>query len=434
VGLAPTGKRRLVTAHPRNGRWSGGRREPDRETDAELFFNTGQREQGCEFIHKSFREYLFAEAIVAALKRNAALPGANRPRAAYWREFDDGDPRQALADELGLMLAPHWLGPEVWRHLAWLIEWEVGRTVATGNVRQSDEESPPLGLEDWEAARDRLVDLWDWWAEGVHMRPQPYRERGKSSVKFNPPFALRLAEQIAPADLPRGILPEPVRLTTLDAHMGDALLRLNCTLHFQINKATGWLDRPSLSGPDLAESLWEGTERDLDEGNRRYQSRIRQGERTWWAFAPSSPDRINQYFDNYLARINAAGWCARGRFPLGVDFSGVDFFSANLIGFLFMDACFEYARLTKADLTSSGFYRCVFTAALARESLWSGSQIWGRLSTLESANLEHASFFDTLIVDSAFAGGAAATARFGRAILVAGGAEPRRISAGTAAD
>jgi hypothetical protein len=122
-----------------------------------FFFNTGQREQGCEFIHKSFREYLFAEAIVEALKRNAALPGANLPRAVYWREFDDSDPRQALAEELGLMLAPHWIRPEVWRHLAWLIAWEVGRAVATGGVRQSDEESPPLSLRNWEVVRDRLA-------------------------------------------------------------------------------------------------------------------------------------------------------------------------------------------------------------------------------------------------------------------------------------
>ena len=27
-----------------------------------FFFNTGQREQGCEFTHKSFREYLVAES------------------------------------------------------------------------------------------------------------------------------------------------------------------------------------------------------------------------------------------------------------------------------------------------------------------------------------------------------------------------------------
>jgi uncharacterized protein YjbI with pentapeptide repeats len=393
-----------------------------------FFFNTGQREHGCEFIHKSFREYLFAEAIVAALKRNAALPGNNRPRAAYWREFNDDDPRHTLAEELGVMLAPHWLQTEVWRHLVWLITREVGRTVATGELHQA--ESPPLELQDWELVRDRLVDLWDWWAEGVHMRPQPYRERGRSDVKFNPPFALRLAEQIAPADLPRGSFPEPVRLTTLDAHLGDALLRLNCTLHFQINKATGWLDRAPLSGPELAESLWEGTECDL-EGNRRYQSRIRQGARTWWAFAPSSPDGLNHYLEKYLARINAAGWYPSHEFPTNVDFSGADFQGVPLTGLLFRNVRFDYARLTKATLMGNFLLNCFFTAALAPESKWDASQIWAGISTLASANLKEASFQDTVLAPIEKAD-AAVTARFPGAILVTA-VEPRRIGAETLA-
>jgi uncharacterized protein YjbI with pentapeptide repeats len=389
-----------------------------------FFFNTGHPEQGCEFIHKSFREYLFAEAIVAALKRNAGRPGANRPRAAYWREFDDGDPRQVLADELGRMLAPHWLHPEVWRHLAWLIGWEIERAVTTGGFRQSDVESPLIGLNDWELMRDRLVDLWDWWAEGVHMRPQPYRERGKSSLNFNPPFALQLAEYLVPANLPRGVLPEPVRLTTLDAHLGDALLRLNCTLHFQINKATGWLDRLSLSDRDLAEAIWEGAEPDLD-GDRRYQSRIRQGEQTWRAFAPSSPDGTNHYLHHYFNRINAAGWYPGNRFPWGVDFSGVDLHSVGLIGLSFLDVGFNYARLTKTMFDGSLFVNCVFTAALGQESRWTGCQIWGQIETLESANLDRADFNACVILP----GPAAANApHFNGAIFVSRG-EPRLIKA-----
>ncbi len=33
-----------------------------------FFFKTGHEDQGCEFLHKSFREYLFAEHIVETLK------------------------------------------------------------------------------------------------------------------------------------------------------------------------------------------------------------------------------------------------------------------------------------------------------------------------------------------------------------------------------
>jgi hypothetical protein len=385
-----------------------------------FFFNTGQ--QGCEFTHKSFREYLFAEAIVEALKRNAALPGSNPPRSAYWREFEDGDPRHALAEELGLMLAPQWprwetwrIRWEVWRHVVWLISWEVSRAAATAGVRRSDEETAPLSLDGWEVVRDRLADLWDWWAEGVHMRPQPYREKGKSNITFNPPYALRLAEQIPPTDLPRGSFPEPVCLTTLDAHLGDALLRLNCALHFQINIATGWLDRPSLSDADLAKSIWEGAERVLD-GSRRYQTRITQGDRIWWAFAPSEPQSSPRvyYFKHYIGRINgpsARGWAS---LPEGSDFSGVDF-DDTMLGGLMMDTVgFEYARLTHSVLSDSVMWSCSFNAAFAQASEWHSCEIWR--SSFDSTYLEDADFFDSLIVDS-FPENAAIPPHFERAFV-----------------
>jgi uncharacterized protein YjbI with pentapeptide repeats len=387
-----------------------------------FFFNIGQ--QGCEFIHKSFREYLFAEGIVAALKRNAELPGMNRPRDPRWREFSESDPRQALADELGLMLAPHWLGSEEWRHLAWLIEWEIRRMVATGGLRQSVEESLPLGLEDWQVIRDRLANLWDWWAEGVHTRPQPYRERGTNALKFNLPFALRLAEQIIPTDLPRRSLPEPVSLTALDAHLGDALFRLNCTLHFQINKATGWLDRPSLSGPDFAKAIWEGAECDLD---HPYQTRIRQGERTWWVFAPSSPDGINHYLDRYFARINAADSYPEIRFPFGVDFSGVDFHSAPLSYLPFAGVSFRHARLAGAEINWSILKGCSFTSVFAPRSLWVDSAIHGLAADpFEGADLSGASFQNCLLEDI-FPQDAAIPPRFSQAIATWSMGEVRRV-------
>ena len=73
--------------------------------------------------------------------------------------------------------------------------------------------------------------------------------------------------------------------------VGDTLLKASRT---GVQSTTGWLDRPSLSGPDLAKSIWEGAERVLD-GSRRYQTRILQGERTWWAFAPSRPGPLHHY-------------------------------------------------------------------------------------------------------------------------------------------
>jgi hypothetical protein len=338
-----------------------------------FFFNAGQKDQGCEFIHKSFREYLFAEAVVEAIKRNAVLDGADLARPHYWRDFDDGDPCQALAEELGMLLGPQWLKSEVWTHLSWLISWEINRSVEPQAEQRLEEESQIIPLSAWERARNRLVDLWDWWGDGVHLRQQPYRELG--ALKFKPPYAVRLAEKIVPTDLPRNVLPQPLRLITLDAHLGDALFRLNCLLHFEINKATGWLDG-ELTGPEQAYVIWKDAVRGNEYG-RRYQTQLVKGDRSWLAFAPSSPDGTNQYFEYYIARINAAGWYPGERFPFDIDFSGLDLFDAPLTGTVFSNINFSCACLDGANTRASIFYSCNFYSTYAPGTRWYRSQFYG---------------------------------------------------------
>jgi hypothetical protein len=321
-----------------------------------FFFNTGNRDLGCEFIHKSFREYLFAEAIVEELKKLANFKEELLPRAPYWKEFDEGDPRRGAIEQLGLLLGPQWLTKDVVRHLNWLIPWEIRRAVAADDSWERLDETRPIDLSGWEAVRDDLVSLWDWWAEGVHLRLQPSRPRGKSAISFDPPYAFRLAEQIAPPDLPRNQLPEPVRVTTIAAHLGDALFRLNCLVHFEINKATGWLDRERGGPGSLPNMLWEGASTS-DETGHRYQTRITQGDRTWWAFAPATPDGKNFYMDYYVSRINAAGWYPESRFPIHLNLLGADLFGCSFSNTIFIGNTMNYSRLSK-----SRFLVCNFTA------------------------------------------------------------------------
>jgi uncharacterized protein YjbI with pentapeptide repeats len=354
-----------------------------------FFFNTGNREHGCEFIHKSFREYLFAESIIEALKRAASLDDKLPSRVVYWKEFDQGDRRGAVVEELGLLLGPQWLSPEVWKHIASLTAWEIARAVEREPGKQRPEETPSLSLAGWMTVRDCLVSLWDWWAEGVHLRLQPYRPRGESHIKFERPYAVRLAEQISPPEVSRGSLPEPVRTTTLDAHLGDALFRLNCLLHFTINKATGWLDERPDSPAGRAASLWEGAGSDAG-AKRKYQTLIKQGDRTWVVFAPASPDGVNDYLESYMHRINAAGWYPAERFPFDVDMSGVDLRDVELHGLLFYQGTFDYSRLIDADLELSCFINCSFWRVAARLSSWEACRLID--SDFRDADLANASF------------------------------------------
>lgn len=337
-----------------------------------FFFNTGNSERGCEFIHKSFREYLFAEAIVEALKRIGEPPKALTPRSAYWKEFDDGDPMRANVEEIGLLLGPQWLSSEVSRHLTWLIGWEIKRATKLREESPADGESVALDIAAWQRVRDRLVQLWDWWADGVHLRPQPFRPKGKNSIDFEQPYAARLIMQMAPTELPRGALPEPVRTTTVDAHLGDALFRLNCALHFKINEATGWIETRSTPA-ETAIATWEGAGTPSSDG-RRYQTRIRRGEKEWLAFAPSTPDGVNQFLEFYISRINAAGWLPSIRFPMERDLSGVDLKGAEVRAMAFYETNFQFARFEDADFEASIFIECTLKNATGMNCAFNGAQ------------------------------------------------------------
>ena len=357
-----------------------------------FFFNPGSREHGCEFSHKSFREYLFAEAVVAVLKRNAELPGGESRRSPYWAEFAESDPRRALVEELGPMFGSQWIRPEVWRHLAWLIAWEI-ECAAAGKSPGGGE--APGSMSAWRAIRDRLVDLWDWWAEGVHMRPQPFRLKGTKKIDFRDPLALTIAKQITPMDAPRGLLPEPLRLVSIDSHLGDALFRLNCTVHFEINKSTGWLDRSGAKGSDLAPLIWKGAQRPKASG-RLYQTKIEAEGGIWWAFAPATPDGENYYFLNYVSRINAAGWRPDGQFPFSVNMSGVDLSDTDLKGLAFNEAVFDNACLSDCDASAVVFEECSFHATLFDSGTFLGCIF------VDSKNLKDAYFGDNKLKSTIF--------------------------------
>ena len=72
-----------------------------------FYFKQAGEHSGCEFLHKSFREYLAAEGIIEVLKTYGRMCQTSRqekPASEYWREFDSGDPRYWLTRKLGEIL------------------------------------------------------------------------------------------------------------------------------------------------------------------------------------------------------------------------------------------------------------------------------------------------------------------------------------------
>ena len=341
-----------------------------------FFFKGGHKDLGCEFLHKSFREYLFAEAIVEALKAAAGERTDDLfSRRGYWKDYEPGASQFTFSRTLAELLSPQWLSGEVVTHLEHLLPWEIERAASKIPAVSDDKKRcvlPVLPMELWEQVRDRLADLWQWWGEGVHMRPQPFRDEDNGQLTLRRSYSEKLVDLDAPRDRGSGGRKlQPSRTTTMDAHLGDGLFRLTAILHFQIALHTGWLNsRQADRKPPTPEELWEGVD-DVAQRQRPYQSLVRQGQERWLLFAPSGEDRA--YFAHYVSRINAAGWRPMGVFPFGVDMSGVDFRYVKIgvygdVGRSYRPSKWNYSNLSHADANSGWFMYNDFTGVLAQET------------------------------------------------------------------
>lgn len=353
-----------------------------------FFFKGGQRHLGCEFLHKSFREYLFAESVVETLKSyGRSLERTPGEREPYWKEFDEADPRHGFSRRLSEALAPQWLSPEVVRHLEQLITWEIKRSREDDEPETVGNRTVPLDPQGWARVRDGLADLWDWWAEGVHLRPQLIVDRKTKVASFEKVYAQELVEQAAPFDPAlRNYSLEPKRTVTMDSQLGDALFRLCAWTHYQLAVNTGWLEGRDRQTPGaLPSQIWEGVSR-IGKGPRRCQSLVTQGQRAWVLFAPSGEDL--RYFSNYANRINSAGWRPHGHFPGGVNLSGIDLrFVRISIPMLFQSrpAVWTHANLSSCALAGSLLVDHTASEINAERVDLSSSAIHG--TSFENANL-----------------------------------------------
>ena len=325
-----------------------------------FYFKGGHTNLGCEFAHKSFREYLFAEAIVESLKDFGRKQKENpAPRATYWEDFAENKPndfRFEFSRRISEKLAPSWLTSEVKDHIQRLVNWEIERSVKPDNKIRPGTPTKPISLGEWKQVRTGLADLWEWWGEGVHLRPQAYKEKGMRKLK--PAYVNELVEWHAPRD-PRITSWRYVRTTTMDAHLGDALFHLCALVH-------GYM-------VGIGEDFKPTT-------TRKYQSIRETKDGIQVFFAPSGEH--SKYFQNYIARINSAGWRQR-LFPIGSFMQQIDLSGATLV-----DVDVSSTDLRSANLRAVNFHSGYLMGANLRGAFLEGAQLSG--ADLSSANLSEA--------------------------------------------
>jgi hypothetical protein len=386
------------------------------------YFKGGHSELGCEFLHKSFREYLFAEGVVEILKSYGRKVRETLPeRTPYWKEFEGADPRFVLSRDLAALLAPRWLSSEVRAHLEELIRWETERNRSGLQPAGPGQATEPLDIAEWERVRDGLADLWDWWGEGVHLRPQPVHTQ-RRDVGFEKTYAQVLVEWMMPLDLERGAPPpEPPRLVVADADLGDALFTLVSQVHLWVAVQKGWGE-----GSGTA-AIWEAWNEDRQRP-RRCQALVEHAGRRWTLFSPSGERPT--YFCNYRSRINGSGWRPSGDFPLGValrgmDLSGVDLSGANLsqvdlgvtnLSGAHLSGAYLYgANLNEANLDTAQLIETNLSKAFLRATDLSRASLRG--ANLREADLGGANFFGAILGDADLRGANLIGANLREAVL-----------------
>ena len=345
-----------------------------------FFFKGGHKELGAEFLHKSFREYLYAECIVESLKKYGQQVKLElAEREPYWKDFAHEDPRHDFSRRLGELLAPQWITQEIATFLQGLIEWELHRAHKKIDTPDIGYPTEALDLSAWKIVRDGLADVWDWWAEGVHLREQPIY-KGKRFENWQQPYAADLVKWALPQKSTEQAL-FPIRYTTMDSHLGDGICRLTSLVHhfFAVQ-------------PEL-EPNWEYSYINGNKIVRRYQSIGLIAGNECIRFKPSGELREN--FMNFSSRINSAGWRPFGGFPSGLFLDSSDFSSITLCSLSIYNVSLRGVNFSGSLLENLFFDSCNLNYSKIIDSAWSFSKVC-------KSNLDNTDFTNTHVNESHF--------------------------------
>jgi len=253
-----------------------------------------------------------------------------------------------------------------------------------------------------------ILDVYIWWAEGVHLRPQPQRQRGMRH--WSPAFFNELLEYAMPFDPQTDS--QPVRSTALDAHLGDALMQITATVYAEM-KDVGRESDPDTSLRIKYRKI--GAQVRFVPGGEGFfnELRARINSAGWWFNFPAGA--ILPYVSLVPARLASAD--LKGSFLAGADLPNADLESAdlslaslwgaNLRGANLRGANLRAAYLLGADLTGANLTEANLTEANLTQSHLRGANLTGanlRRTVLTGAELTHANLIDADLTDAQFDG------------------------------
>jgi hypothetical protein len=329
-------------------------------------FKSGVEYAGCEFIHKSLREFAFAQAVVDNLKRLAV-----RSDKAY-----DTIAGLMAAAELA-SLSRQWLNREIWDHIESQIRWEIYRESPENEDPIAFQHGePPLGIDAWCRIRDRLAEAWTNWA--FLNNEMMFVNNELKPLEFDKE-ALAL----------KGV--GTIETAGADARLGAAFFRLCATVHGIL--ATRMMETSGLM--DHRKNLWE--ELGVTETGGQSQTKLSQTpDQRLRFFSPGKNDEELEQSTLKLAmaKINAYYVQTNEEYPEKCDLTFLVSIGTALERLSFQYCNLSYSNLSESNLSGTDMLGADLSGAwLCKSNLTRANLNMADLpyASLRQANLEGAS-------------------------------------------
>jgi hypothetical protein len=331
-------------------------------------FKSGVEYLGCEFIHKSLREFAFAQAVVDHLKR-LAVPS----------ETKLGYDVDVMTVARLAILSRQWLSREIWDHIERQIGWEVCReSTEFEDPIAFQRGEPPLGIDAWCRIRDRLAQRWTSWALS---NPE------MSSIKSEQKYDSTLAESF------KGI--SVIDSAGADARLGAALFRLCATLHgilaARIMETSGLMD--------YQKNMWEELGVTVTVGSHQTTLDQTPDQRLRFFSPGKGEEELEQsLLRSSIARINAYYAHTKEELPEKCDLTFLVATGAALERLSFQYCNLSYSNLSESNLSGadmqgadlSGSWLCKSNLTRANLNMADLPYASFRQSNLENASLKSA--------------------------------------------
>lgn len=334
--------------------------------DADVFlinylFKSGVEYLGCEFIHKSLREFSFAEGVVDNLKR---LANRSNTRARYVE-------RNFITEARLPILSRQWLSREIWSHIEGQITWEICREspkYEDPSVFQRKEKA--LGIDAWCRIRDTLAEVWhDWVLYNTQLPPL------KPNLEFG--------------DVLKGV--RTIDNAVADARFGAALFRLCALVHSVL--AARIMETGGLM--NYQENIWSELGAIVTES--AHQTRLQDlPDRRLRFFSPCQADEELEpsALRAAVARINAHYSHLEEELPERADLTFIVLTKAPLERFSFQYCNLSYSNLAESNLSGANMRGANLSGAcLSKSDLSRANLSMAELprASFRQANLEGAS-------------------------------------------